>query len=140
MSYMENTICESLKKIEYILEGEEYSAGGVSFYLDVTKLDFDISDNESFNRLFVNLGVIDENYDVGLTSIIDKEGDIKRICSEWHFNQAVSIELIDIVTQSDGYYQAFEGYGWVAKGNVSDLFRILQYKDELILLEFFICD
>ena len=59
---------------------------------------------------------------------------------EWHFNQDITEELTDIVVQSEGYYQAFEGYGWVGNGNVSDLFRILQYKDELILLEFFICD
>ena len=95
---------------------------------------------ESLKRLFVNYGVIDESYDITLTSVIDKESEIKRICSEWHFNQDITEELTDIVVQSEGYYQAFEGYGWVGNGNVSDLFRILQYKDELILLEFFICD
>ncbi|MBQ8949949.1 MAG: hypothetical protein IJ065_02150 [Eubacterium sp.] len=137
---MAKSIYESLKEIEYRLEGEEYSAGGVTFYLEVDKLDFDITDMESLKRLFVNYGVIDESYDITLTSVIDKESEIKRICGEWHFNQDITEELTDIVVQSEGYYQAFEGYGWVGNGNVSDLFRILQYKDELILLEFFICD
>lgn len=92
---MDKSIYESLKEIEDRLEGEEYSGGGVSFYLEVSKLDFDISDNEALKKLFINYGVIDESYDVSLTSVIDKE---------------------------------------------SDLFRFLKYKDELILLEFFICD
>ena len=36
-------IYESLKQIENSIEGEEYTVGGVTFYMTVEKLDFDIS-------------------------------------------------------------------------------------------------
>lgn len=45
-------IYESLKQIENRIEGEEYTAGGVTFYMTVDKLDFDISDNTALNITF----------------------------------------------------------------------------------------
>ena len=49
-------------------------------------------------------------------------------------------EIIDLISHCDGYYQMFKDYYYVAKGNISDIFRVIQYGDELILLELYICD
>lgn len=47
-------IYESLKQIENRIEVEEYTAGGVTFYMTVDKLDFDISDDAAVNDYFVS--------------------------------------------------------------------------------------
>ena len=59
-------IYESLKQIENRIEGEEYIAGGVTFYMTVDKLDFDISDNTALNNYFVSRYAIsyDDEYGV----------------------------------------------------------------------------
>lgn len=63
-----------------------------------------------------------------------------KLCKEWHFSQSITDEIIDLISHCDGYYQMFKDYYYVAKGNISDIFRVIRYGNELILLELYICD
>ena len=132
-------IYESLKQIENRIEGEEYTAGGVTFYMTVDKLDFDISDDAAVNDYFVSRCAI--SYDeINLIPVESKIDDMAKLCKEWHFSQSITDEIIEIISNCDGYYQMFKDYYYVVKGNISDIFRVIQYGDELILLELYICD
>jgi len=133
-------IYESLKQIENRIEGEEYTAGGVTFYMTVDKLDFDISDNTALNNYFVSRYVISYDDEISFIPVESKFDDMAKLCKEWHFSQSITDEIIDLISHCDGYYQMFKDYYYVAKGNISDIFRVIQYGDELILLELYICD
>ena len=133
-------IYESLKQIENRIEGEEYTAGGVTFYMTVDKLDFDISDNTALNNYFVSRHVISYDDEISFIPVESKFDDMAKLCKEWHFSQSITDEIIDLISRCDGYYQMFKDYYYVAKGNISDIFRVIQYGDELILLELYICD
>lgn len=133
-------IYESLKQIENRIEGEEYTAGGVTFYMTVDKLDFDISDNTALNNYFVSRYVISYDDEISFIPVESKFDDMAKLCKEWHFSQSITDEIIDLISHCDGYYQMFKDYYYVAKGNISDIFRVIQYGNELILLELYICD
>lgn len=133
-------IYESLKQIENRIEGEEYTAGGVTFYMTVDKLDFDISDNTALNNYFVSRYVISYDDEISFIPVESKFDDMAKLCKEWHFSQSITDEIIDLISHCDGYYQMFKDYYYVAKGNISDIFRVIQYGDELILFELYICD
>ena len=133
-------IFESLKQIENSIEGEEYTVGGVTFYMTVEKLDFDISDNLALKNYFVSQYVISYDDEISLIPVESKLDDMAKLCKEWHFSQSITDEIIDIISHCDGYYQMFKDYYYVAKGNISDIFRVIQYGDELILLELYLCD
>ena len=133
-------IYEFLKQIENRIEGEEYTAGGVTFYMTVDKLDFDISDNTALNNYFVSRYVISYDDEISFIPVESKFDDMAKLCKEWHFSQSITDEIIDLISHCDGYYQMFKDYYYVAKGNISDIFRVIQYGDELILFELYICD
>lgn len=133
-------IYESLKQIENRIEGEEYTAGGVTFYMTVDKLDFDISDNTALKNYFVSRYVISYDDEISFIPVESKFDDMAKLCKEWHFSQSITDEIIDLISHCDGYYQMFKDYYYVAKGNISDIFRVIRYGNELILLELYICD
>ena len=133
-------IYESLKQIEKRVEKEAYIAYGASHYLAVEKLKFDISDIASLKNLFVSYEVIDKSDEINLIPIEDKTNDITKLCKEWHISESNTDEIIDIISHCDGYFRVFEDYYCVAKGNVCDVFRVIQSGDELVLLELYKCD
>lgn len=138
--YTDINLYESLRKIEDKLEGEEYFQGGVAYYMTVDKLKFDISDIAALKKYFVGLHVINNDEAISLIPVEDKLNDITNLCNEWHFSQFITDEMLDIVSHCEGYYQMFDDYYYVAKGNISDIFRLIQNGDELVMLELYICD
>ncbi len=65
---------------------------------------------------------------------------MKRICDEWHLGKELIEKLAGLVSESNGYYKACDDYYYVAKGNVSDIFRILDINGKVFVLEFYVVD
>lgn len=92
------------------------------------------------NNYFVSRYVISYDDEISFIPVESKFDDMEKLCKEWHFSQSITDEIIDLISHCDGYYQMFKDYYYVAKGNISDIFRVIQYGNELILLELYICD
>ena len=92
------------------------------------------------NNYFVSRYVISYDDEISFIPVESKFDDMAKLCKEWHFSQSITDEIIDLISHCAGYYQLFKDYYYVAKGNISDIFRVIQYGNELILLELYICD
>ncbi len=106
-------IYEALKDIEDRLEGEEY---------------------------FLELEAIFDDEDIVLEIIPEVEEDIRSICTEWHLNEEFTDLMLRASIESKGYYKVCEDCYYIAKGNVCDVFRILETDDSLLILEFYKID
>ncbi|WP_028234483.1 hypothetical protein [Pseudobutyrivibrio sp. MD2005] len=135
-----DNILNKLKELERQVEENEYTEGTVSFYFFAEQLLINGDMIESLRNYFLGMEVIKENENIDLQEISFPEDDMKSICKEWHFDCKLIEELSILASECDGYYRIFEDYYYVAKGNVGDIFRIIELDRKVFVLEFYVID
>ena len=130
---------EKLKKIEHIVEGDEYISYGASYFISIVKM-LKSMDVKELREVFLDLEVDIKNDSVNPSEIEDRSSDFKLINDIWHFKGEIADNLMNIIKEADVYYRPLDKDDYYARGNVNDIFRIVKKDGEIILIEFYACD
>ena len=130
---------EKLKKIEHIVEGDEYISYGASYFISIVKM-LKSMDVKELREVFLDLEVDIKSDSVIPSEIEDRSSDFKLINDIWHFKDEIADNLMNIIKEADVYYRPLDKDDYYARGNVNDIFRIVKKDGEIILIEFYACD
>jgi hypothetical protein len=130
---------EKLKKIEHIVEGDEYISYGASYFISIVKM-LKSMDVKELREVFLDLEVDIKSDSVNPSEIEDRSSDFKLINDIWHFKGEIADNLMNIIKEADVYYRPLDKDDYYARGNVNDIFRIVKKDGEIILIEFYACD
>lgn len=132
---------EKLKSIENALEGNEFSEGGVSYYISVEKMDDTVSFDIALKNILVELEAIPLSEDnIVLTQIEFPQDEIRKLCAEWHLGEQISDEIIGLIDDDTKVYRCCEDYEYISKGLVGEIFRIIEKGQERVVVDFYLVD
>ena len=138
MYYM---LYENLKNIENLLEGNEYSDGGVSYYIGVDKIDKNVSVEVSIKKILLDMGVIFSlEEDIVVTPIICPKNEMRSLCEKWHLDEQIYNQMLDTVDDFTKMYKFCDDFEYISKGNVGEIFRIIENGQERVLIDFYMVD
>ena len=132
---------EELKSIVNLVEGNEYTAGGVSYYIDIDKLDssenLDISIKK---RLFECEAIPSAEINMVITSISNPRDELSHLCDEWYLDEDISSKILSLISDDMKLYRCCNDYEYISKGFVGEIFRIMETGKERILISFYVVD
>lgn len=132
---------QKLKKIEQSIQGCEYSDGGVAYCLGIDILDSSITLDRAVKKRLLELNaIISTEIDIVITQIQHPEEELLQICTAWHFDEKICNEILSLVDENVKLYRCCEESEYVAKGNIVDVFRIIEKGPERVLLDYYIVD
>lgn len=132
---------EKLKSIENLFEGDEYSEGGVSYYITFYKIDDTISLDFALKNILLDMEAIqsfEEN--IVITPIKCPQNEIRKLCEEWHLREQISNKIISLIDNDKKMYRCCDDYEYISKGCVCEIFRIVENGSERILVDFYLVD
>lgn len=128
------------------LEGNEYTEGGVSFYIVLERLNVTSEENETVRQYLRQLTLTSKaeysNIDFcKLTMLEQGTDDLKKLFIEWHLDKDSIDHIInDLKTKQVSIYQFGQDYQYITQGNVSEIFRWICVDNEWYVLDFYIVD
>ena len=128
-----------LNKIEKRLEGEEFFEGGLSYCFEVEELKMSMEDIKPLKDVLVSVKAISASYELLLKQIENSKDDIDSLCSEWHIEDDIRNDILDIIEDADIYRLGDEEY-YITSGSTYSVFRLLVKDDEYVLMEFYRTD
>lgn len=134
-------IYEKLKSIENLLEGDEYSEGGVSYYISVDKIDDAISLDFALKNILLGIEAIksfEEN--IVITPIKCPENEIRKLCKEWHLREQICNKIFSLIDDDTKMYRCCDDYEYISKGCLDEIFRIIEKCEERVLVDFYVAD
>ena len=134
-----NSIYLRLNKIEKRLEGEEFFEGGLSYCFEVEELKMSMEDIKPLKDVLVSVKAISASYELLLKQIENSKDDIDSLCSEWHIEDDIRNDILDIIEDADIYRLGDEEY-YITSGSTYSVFRLLVKDDEYVLMEFYRTD
>ena len=134
-------IYQELKEIENAIEGCEYSADGVTYYVAFDKLDSNISlDLAVKNRLLELEAISSSEESINITQIQQSKEDLLRLCNDWHMDESMCNKILSLVNEDTMLYRCCNESEYVSKGNVGEVFRIIENGNERILMDYYFLD
>lgn len=134
------SLFNELKGIEKEIDDICYTINQISYFMGCDLVSMTLSDLEPLKEILVQRKITASDDNVSLTKIDNPTEDIRAICNEWHFDDAIASRLISIAEDADGYYHMWADGSYASYGNLMSICRVLQKDDEFILLEFYNCD
>ncbi len=132
---------EDLKSIGDLLEGNEYSNGGVSYYIGIDKIDNNVSIDFAIKKILLKMEAIaSEEKNIVITPIKYPQNEIRNLCAEWHLNEQICNKMLSLVDDDTKMYRCCDDYEYISKGAVGELFRIIEKGRERVLIDFYIVD
>ena len=128
-----------LNKIEKRLEGEEFFEGGLSYCFEVEELKMSMEDIKPLKDVLVSVKAINAADGLILKQIENSKDDIDSLCSEWHIEDDIRNDILDIIEDADIYRLGDEEY-YITSGSTYSVFRLLVKDDEYVLMEFYRTD
>lgn len=128
------------------LEGNEYTEGGVSFYIVLERLNITTEENETVRQYLRQLTLTGKaeynNIEFCKLTLLEQGIDnLKKLFIEWHLEKD-SVERIisDLKTKHVSIYQFGQDYQYITQGTVSEIFRWICVDNEWYVLDFYIVD
>lgn len=132
---------EDLKSIGDLLEGNEYSDRGVSYYIGIDKIDNNVSIDFAIKKILLKMEAIaSEEKNIVITPIKYPQNEIRNLCAEWHLNEQICNKMLSLVDGDTKMYRCCDDYEYISKGAVGELFRIIEKGRERVLIDFYIVD
>ena len=128
-----------LNKIEKRLEGDEFFEGGLSYCFEVEELKMSMEDIKPLKDVLVSVKAINASDELILKQIENSRDDINSLCSEWHIEDDIRNDILDIIEDADLYRVGDEEY-YITSGSTYSVFRLLVKDDEYVLIEFYRTD
>jgi beta-xylosidase len=128
-----------LNKIEKRLEGEEFFEGGLSYCLDAEEVQMSMENIKPLKDALVSVKAISASDELILKQIENSRDDINSLCSEWHIEDDIRNDILDIIEDADLYRVGDEEY-YITSGSTYSVFRLLVKDDEYVLIEFYRTD
>ena len=134
---------EKLVELEKALEGEEDFAGGVSYYLSFDKMDSTISLQDSIKEQLIKLEVddlLERDSKLNIKIINQPKLEMENLCNEWFIKKDILDRIVDMMDDEMKMYKFCDDYVYVSRGVVCEIYRVIEYKDERILVDFYLVD
>lgn len=134
-------IYETLRSIEKSIEGNEYTAGGVSYYVGVDRLDNDLPLDLAVKKILLRIEALaSSEADIVITSIKHPVNEMRKLCDKWHLDEHICNELLNLVDDDTKMYRCCEDYEYISRGVVGELFRVIEKGKERVLMDFYVVD
>ncbi len=133
-------LLEKLRKIDHEIEGEEFTQYGATYFFAFDILEGAADDLAILERYFLELELSPPLNEINLMEIEDSQEDINKISTQFHFASEPSRLLCEIAKNEGGYYKVCEDGDCLSRGNLMDIFRIIKYGKDAIVLWFYLCD
>ena len=132
---------ETLKNIEKLVEGNEYSAGGVSYYIGIDKLEDGLPLELAVKKILLQTEAIaSSEIDIVIIPIKQPGNDIRKLCIEWHLEEQICNEIAGLLDDDSKMYRCCDDYEYISGGAVGEIFRIIEKGKERVLIDFYIAD
>lgn len=132
---------EELKRIENLLEGDEYSESGVTYYFAVDKIDDTVSFDIALKNILLDLKVIPSFEEkIVITPIKNPQSEMRKLCEEWHLREQISNKIISLIEDDTKMYRCCDDYEYISKGCVGEILRIVEKGQERVLVDFYVVD
>ena len=132
---------EELLQIQKMLEGNEYTDGGVSYYIELDKLDSSVPMSVALKWKLIQLKVASPSeIELNIEKIEAPREEMKRLSEEWYFDEEISGRMLDLLANNEEMYRFCNDYKYISRGNVGEIFRVIKRGEEMVLIGFYIAD
>lgn len=132
---------EELLQIQKMLEGNEYTDGGVSYYIEFDRLDSSVPMSVALKWKLAALRVAPSSeIELNIEKIEAPTEEMKRLSEEWHFDEEISGRMLDLLANNEEMYRFCNDYKYISRGNVGEIFRVIKRGEEVLLIGFYIAD
>ena len=132
---------EELKSVINLINENEYSEGYVTFYVEIYKIDTLLSLDFAIKKCLLELEAIDSlEIDIIITSIKHPENELQKLCAEWHIDEKICNKILSFIDGDTKLYRCCDDYQYISRGDVGEIFRIIEKGEERVLIDFYVCD
>lgn len=132
---------EELLQIQKMLEGNEYTDGGVSYYIEIDRLDSSVPMSVALKWKLAALRVAPSSeIELNIEKIEAPTEEMKRLSEEWHFDEEISGRMLGLLANNEEMYRFCNDYKYISRGNVGEIFRVIKRGGEMVLIGFYIAD
>lgn len=132
---------EELLQIQKMLEGNEYTDGGVSYYIELDRLDSSVPMSVALKWKLIQLNVASTSeIELNIEKIEAPREEMKRLSEEWYFDEEISGRMLDLLANNEEMYRFCNDYKYISRGNVGEIFRVIKRGEEMVLIGFYIAD
>lgn len=132
---------EELLQIQKMLEGNEYTEGGVSYYIELDKLDSSVPMSVALKWKLIQLKVASPSeIELNIEKIEAPQEEMKRLSEEWYFDEEISGRMLSLLANNEEMYRFCNDYKYISRGNVGEIFRVIKRGEEMVLIGFYIAD
>ncbi len=68
------------------------------------------------------------------------DNELKQLCANWHVDEKICDKLLEALDENVKMYRCCDDLEYISRGNVADIFRIIENGEERVLIEFFVVD
>lgn len=132
---------EELLQLQKMLEGNEYTDGGVSYYIEFDKLDSSVPMSIALKWKLVALKAVSTaEIKLNIEKIEAPAEEMKRLSEEWHFDEQISSRMLALLANNEEMYRFCNDYEYISRGNVGEIFRVIKRGEEMVMIGFYIAD
>lgn len=132
---------EELKKIEKLIEGNEYSCHGVSYFVAIDMIDISLPLNLSIKNYLLELEAIDSlDTNIEIIQIKNPKYELKQLCENWHLDETICNKILSLIDEDTNLYRFCNDSEFVSKGNIGEVFRIIENGEERVAIDFYFVD
>lgn len=93
---------EELLQIQKMLEGNEYTDGGVSYYIEIDRLDRSVPMSVALKWKLAALRVAPSSeIELNIEKIEAPTEEMKRLSEEWHFDEEISGRMLGLLANNE---------------------------------------
>lgn len=109
--------------------------------MGVDKIDDELSLDYAIKKFLLEMEAIassEEN--IVITPINYPRNEIRNLCAEWHLNEKICNEILSLIDDDTKLYRCCDDYEYISKGNVGEIFRVIEKGQERVVVDFYIID
>jgi hypothetical protein len=92
------------------------------------------------NRLLELEAISSSEESINITQIQQSKEDLLRLCNDWHMDESMCNKILSLVNEDTMLYRCCNESEYVSKGNVGEVFRIIENGNERILMDYYFLD
>lgn len=101
---------EELSQIQKMLEGNEYTDGGVSYYIEIDRLDSSVPMSVALKWKLAALRVAPSSeIELNIEKIEAPTEEMKRLSGEWYFDEEISGRMLGLLANNEEIKKAHGG-------------------------------
>ena len=107
---------EELLQIQKMLEGNEYTEGGVSYYIELDRLDSSVPMSVALKWKLIQLKVAPSSeIELNIEKIEAPQEEMKRLSEEWYFDEEISGRMLGLLANNEEMYRFCNDYEYISR-------------------------